>query len=85
MLQNLSDEVRECLQRAEQSAQRAKGEPNPAIKRDFLDMKRRWLKLARSYQFLDQLGSFTTHNKQKQAELWRRLAQLNQLLKDSDP
>jgi hypothetical protein len=48
MLENLDQEVRECLRRAEESAERAKRAPNPDIRRDFLEMEGRWLKLARS-------------------------------------
>jgi hypothetical protein len=59
MLQTLSPEVRECLRHAEDCAQRAKIEPDPTVQRDFFDMERRWLKLARSYQYLEQISSFT--------------------------
>ena len=62
MLENLSEQVRDCLRRAEDCAERAKREPNPSFKCDLLEMERRWLKLARSYQFLEQLSSFTTYN-----------------------
>ncbi|PWT82634.1 MAG: hypothetical protein C5B58_07905 [Acidobacteria bacterium] len=68
MLENLSEQVRECLRRAEDCAERLKRELNPDSKKDFLEMEDRWLKLARSYQFLDQLSSFTTYNNQKQTE-----------------
>jgi hypothetical protein len=61
-LENLDQQVRECLRRAEESAERAKRAPNPDIRRDFLEMEGRWLKLARSYQFLERLGSFATYN-----------------------
>ena len=80
MLENLSEQVRECLRRAEDCTERAKREPNPSFKCDFLEMEGRWLKLARSYQFLEQLSSFTTYNNQKQTELSARLEQLNRLL-----
>ena len=58
MLENLDQQVRECLRRAEESAERAKRAPNPDIRRDFLEMEGRWLNLARNYQFLERLGSF---------------------------
>jgi hypothetical protein len=57
-LENLSQEVCECVRHAEDCAERAKREPNPTIERDFLDMERRWLRLARSYQFAAQLKRF---------------------------
>ena len=50
---------------AEESAERAKRAPNPDIRLDFLEMEGRWLKLARSYQFLERLGSFTTYNNER--------------------
>jgi hypothetical protein len=84
MLQNISEHVRECLRRAEESAKRAKHEPNPILQQDFLEMEGRWLRLALSYQFLERLGSFTSHNNEKRAELSRRLEQLNRLLKDGN-
>ena len=80
MLENLSEQVRECLRRAEDCAERAKREPHPSLKRDFLEMEERWLKLSRSYQFLDQLSSFTTHNSQMRTELSARLEQLHSVL-----
>lgn len=76
MLQNLSLEVRECLRHAEDCAQRAKIEPHPTVQLDFFDMERRWLKLARSYQYLEQMSSFTAHNQQLRASLSERLKQL---------
>lgn len=41
MLQNLSKQVRNCLEHAEECGQRAKVERDPALARDFLDMERR--------------------------------------------
>jgi PAS domain S-box-containing protein len=58
MLQNLSKQVRNCLEHAEECGQRAKVERDPALARDFLDMERRWLTLARSYQFGESLDDF---------------------------
>jgi hypothetical protein len=63
MLQNLSQQVRECLQHAEDCAHRAKVEPDPNLAGDFLDMERRWLGLARSWQFSEQLDTFSKCNK----------------------
>ena len=68
MLQNLSQQVRECLQHAEDCAHRAKIEPDPNLARDFVDMERRWLGLARSWQFSEQLDTFSKHNKKPRKE-----------------
>ena len=53
---------------AEQCCHRAKIEPDPKLARDYLDMGRRWLKLARSYQFSESLEAFAKHNKKRQDE-----------------
>jgi hypothetical protein len=45
------------LPRAKRSAERALSE---AAKADYLDMERRWLSLARSYEFTEGLSNFTT-------------------------
>jgi hypothetical protein len=44
-------------------------EPNPALQRDFIDMELRWLQLARSYQFLDQLRTFSAGHENQRGEL----------------
>jgi hypothetical protein len=78
MLQNLSKQARDCLQHAEDCGERAKIERDPALARDFLDMEQRWLRLARSYQFSEQLQSFSNHNKKRQdeaGEILDRMAQ----------
>ena len=62
----LSDKVRGCLEHAENCANRARIECDPNIARDFLEMERRWLRLARSYQFAEQLDAFSKYNKKRQ-------------------
>ena len=59
MLQNLSEEIRECYHRAEECKRLAEGALTESGKADFLDMERRWLALARSYEFAERLSSFT--------------------------
>jgi two-component sensor histidine kinase len=58
MLNNLSEEVRECLQHAEACARQAAAQTSAKLKEEFLDLERRWLALARSYEFADQLDDF---------------------------
>ncbi len=84
MLQNLSPEVSYCLQRAEDCRERARRETNPLLRRDFFDMELRWLKLARSYQFVDQLSAFTAYNAQQRGALSERLERLKQVMNDID-
>ncbi len=50
MLKVLTDDVRECYRRAEECARQAQALSNPKLRRDFLDLESRWLKLARRYQ-----------------------------------
>jgi hypothetical protein len=59
MLQKLSEDIRECYERAEQCRRAAETAGNPSAKGDFLDMEKRWLSLARSYEFAERLSSFT--------------------------
>jgi hypothetical protein len=76
MLEHLAEEVRECVERAGECAARAKMEPNPALQRDFIDMELRWLQLARSYQFLDQLRTVSAGHEKRRGELSVRLERL---------
>jgi hypothetical protein len=50
MLLNESEQVRECVRHAEECAGQAKAQTNPKFQQDFLDLERRWLRLARSYE-----------------------------------
>ncbi len=59
MLNNQSEQIRECLQHAEYCARKAAAQTDPKLKGDFLDMERRWLVLARSYEFTERLGDFS--------------------------
>ena len=59
MLQNLSKEIRECLRRAEECRRLAQTFLTESGKADNLNMERRWLSLARSYEFAERLSDFT--------------------------
>ena len=68
MLQTLTEEIAECYAHASQCRERAKQAVDPSIKRDYLDMEWRWLSLAHSYEFAEQLSNLTarfTKGKQK--------------------
>jgi len=58
VLSNRSEQVRECLQHADDCARQAAAHTDPKMKEDFLDLERRWLSLARSYEFTERLGDF---------------------------
>jgi hypothetical protein len=64
MLNNLSEQIRNCLQHAEDCACRAAAEPDGStLKQDFLNLEKRWLDLARSFQLGEQLTEFTNEAK----------------------
>ena len=59
MLLKVSDEIRECYRHALEARQKAESVANPSTRADFLDLERRWLSLARSYEFSERLMRFT--------------------------
>ena len=60
MLNNLSEQIRECLQHAEDCARKAAELPNGSrFRQDFLNLEQRWLELARSIEFGESLDTFT--------------------------
>jgi hypothetical protein len=59
MLNKLSKQIRECLQHAEDCARQAAAQTCPTLKADFLDMERRWLFLARSYELTERVSDFS--------------------------
>ena len=63
MLSNLSEQVRECLRHAEDCARDAAAQTCPKMRKDFLDLERRWLSLARSYEFTERLEDFCANKK----------------------
>jgi len=59
MLRVLNDDVRECYRHAEECARQAHAISDPKLRRDFLDLELRWLKLARSYEVSERLKTFS--------------------------
>ena len=59
MLKVLNDDVRECYRHAEECARQAHAISDPKLRRDFLDLELRWLKLARSYEVSERLKTFS--------------------------
>ena len=59
VLNNLSAQIRDCLQHAEDCARKAAAQNCPNLKQDFLDLEQRWLFLARSYEFTERLTDFS--------------------------
>jgi CheY-like chemotaxis protein len=92
LLQNLSDKIRLCYERAVEARERADEMLDPEAKADFLNTEKRWLQLARTYEFGDRLGDFTRESvrqaKLRQARLapvLHRQARINILIVDDEP
>src|SRR5262249_54557662 len=60
MLRNLSKQIRTCLRNAKQCANLAKIQGDASRGRDFLDLERRWLRLARNYGYSEQRARLKT-------------------------
>jgi hypothetical protein len=58
MVENLNEGIRECLRYAEEHARQAKEASRPNLREDFLEMGRRWLRLANGYRFAQQRKRF---------------------------
>ena len=56
----MSEQVRECHERAAEAKDKAEATADPALKAEFLDIERRWLALARSHTRTESLEDFTT-------------------------
>ena len=57
VLDNLNQQIRECLDHAEDCARKAKTACNAELRDDYLTLERRWLFLARSYELTEQVAS----------------------------
>ena len=64
MLSRLSEQISLCYERAAEAKQRADAVVDLLLKVDFLGMERRWLFLARSYEFVEKLRDFTNSRHQ---------------------
>jgi hypothetical protein len=65
MLNNVSEQIRECYRHAEDCARKAAAQTDPKLKEDFLDMERRWLFLTRSYEFTERVTDFSAETKRQ--------------------
>lgn len=71
MLNNLSEQVRECHRHAEHCAWQASVQADPKLKESYLEMEQRWLALARSYEFTERLSDFSDERKRRVDKLPR--------------
>ena len=63
MLNNLSEQIRECLRRAEECARNAAELPDGSrFRLDYLQLEKHWRKLARSFELGESLDSFATNS-----------------------
>lgn len=58
MLEKTQEDVAYCYQRAEECRRMGARETDPARRQEYADMEARWVKLAISYQFAEQLNTF---------------------------
>jgi hypothetical protein len=71
VLNNLSEQIRECYRHADDCARKAAAQTDPKLKADFLDSERRWLVLAQSYEFTERLTDFSGETKRNVDKLPR--------------
>ena len=63
VLNNPSEQIRECLQCAEDCARKATELPNSSpFRQEFLQLEKRWLELAGSIEFGEELDGFTKNS-----------------------
>ena len=65
VLNNLSEQIRECLRHAEDCSRKAAAQTDPNLKDDFLNLERRWLFLARSCEFTDRITALSGETKRQ--------------------
>jgi hypothetical protein len=65
VLNKLSEQVRQCHLHAEHCAQQATVQTDPKPKDNFWEMERRWLMLARSYEFTERLDDFSNETNRR--------------------
>lgn len=58
MLLKVQDRIRECLHLAGDAGKRAAQATDPRIKADFIDIEGRYMHLAESYRFVEQVERF---------------------------
>jgi hypothetical protein len=90
MLLRIAEDVRQCLELAAEASERARSQINPERQAEFLEMERRWLRLAESYRLVAQLEDFILDGKrQLRQSLLRRIGALEkanaQLRKEARP
>jgi PAS domain S-box-containing protein len=65
MLEQFSNQVRECYDRAAEARAKADATDDPTLKAELLNAERRWLGLACGFGFTESFEDFTTGNSEK--------------------
>ena len=65
MLHKLPEEAAECYRLARQAQEKAKSATDEAIKRDYLGLEQRWIKLAQSYELLKRVSTYNSEVKRR--------------------
>jgi hypothetical protein len=69
LLENLSEEVRQCYEHAEECASQARVTQDEKLRADYLRLAQSWLKLARSYELWRRLKLFTNEDARRKNDL----------------
>src|SRR5215469_7292163 len=70
MLEQLSEQVRECLALAAEAKTKADETPDLAVKAELLKHERRWLGLARSFALTESIGDFTAASAERRRRFY---------------
>jgi hypothetical protein len=63
MLVKVAEHISTCLEHARDARERAAQTDDETLKSEFHDIEARWLRLAESYRFIEQLEVFLTDSK----------------------
>jgi hypothetical protein len=58
VLESVSEDLTNCYFHAEECARQAASQTDPATKQEYVEMEKRWLSLARSYELVDRIALF---------------------------
>jgi hypothetical protein len=58
MLLKVSETVQGCYERAAECRRSAEAAADPMVRAKYLNLENRWLRLARSYEFIEQLAAY---------------------------
>ena len=77
MLRQLSEQVREYLNRAEACARKAENASSEELRDDYLTLQRRWLSLASSFELGERLVDFSKTNNRRREQFFGNSKLLN--------